>query len=171
MLYFITGLSGAGKTTIGKALVAELNARGQNNVIFLDGDQIRWAFGEMFGYSNDDRKKLALSYPRICKLLTDQGFSVVFSTISMFNEVREWNRKTIENYLEIYLKVPLSILKERNQKGLYSTDTENLMGVSAEPELPQNPDIVIENDGRFSVEECVKIILERRNQCFAHLNL
>jgi len=164
MLYFITGLSGAGKTTIGKALVAELNAHGQNNVIFLDGDQTRWVFDGLFGYSLEERKKLALSYPRLCKLLTDQGFTIVFSTISMFNEVREWNRKIIENYLEIYLKVPLEILKKRDQKGLYSSNAENLMGISAEPELPQNPDIVIENDGRFSVEECVKIILEYKSQ-------
>lgn len=162
ILYWITGLSGAGKTTIGIALYYELK-KTKNNVILLDGDILKTIIGESIGYSEEERRKRAKKYAQFCKMLTDQGMIVICCTIAMFDEVREWNRDNNRGYIEVYLKVPLEVLEERDQKGMYSKQKEgkfhNLTGIDIKAEFPQNSDIVIENDGRYSVEECVNRIL------------
>lgn len=161
-VYWITGLSGAGKTTIGKLLYEKLK-EGKDNVVFLDGDILREIFGGDLGYSVEDRKKSAMRNSRICKELSEQGIDVVCATISMFKECRDWNRKNIENYKEIYIKVPIEKLIERNQKGLYSMalkgEIKNVMGVDMDFEEPQNPDIVILNDDSLEPLNIIKKII------------
>jgi len=147
MVYWITGLAGAGKTSVGEVLVNLLRKK-NNNVIFLDGDILREVFGNSFGYSNEERKKLAFVYARLCKMLAEQGQIVVCCTIAMFDAVREWNFINIRNYTEIYLKVPFSVLKTRNKKGLYSEFEKE-----PEFEYPKNPHLTIDGDGTFTPSE------------------
>ncbi len=162
-VYWITGLSGAGKTTIGKSLYKKLKSR-NDGVVFLDGDILRDVFGNSHGYSVEERKSLAMTYSRMCKMLVEQGLTVICCTISMFHEVRSWNRKNIPNYIEVYLRVSLSVLKERDQKGLYSDIEQgnifDLVGIDIKMEEPESPDIVIDNDGGFSINECINMITE-----------
>ena len=162
ILYWITGLSGAGKTTIGNALYYELKKK-NNNLVILDGDILKKLVGDSLGYSKEDRKKRAYYYSNLCKTLTDQGISVIICTIAMYDEVREWNRKHIERYVEVFLKVDKKVLIQRDRKGLYSGQTsgkvKEVAGMDLEVEFPKNPDIVIENDGTKSVEECVEQIV------------
>lgn len=161
-LYWVTGLSGAGKTTIGTLLYQHLRERYPNTVIF-DGDMLRQAFGNDLGYSREDRFACAMRYARLCKLLVDQGMFVVCCTISMFDEVRKWNRENIGNYTEIYVEVPMEVLQKRNQKGLYSGvksgDAAQVVGMDLELELPKKPDIVIRNDGSRTPEELLGEVL------------
>ena len=100
-VYWITGLSGAGKTTIGTALYRQLKGN-MDNVVLLDGDAIRKALGNDLGYSDAERRKVAYRNGGICKLLSDQGIHVVCCTISMYDEVRNWNRKNIEELRGVY---------------------------------------------------------------------
>lgn len=162
-LYWVTGLSGAGKTTIGTLLYKHLKEQYPNTVIF-DGDMLRQAFGNDLGYSREDRFACAMRYARLCKLLVDQGIFVVCCTISMFDEVRNWNRENIENYTEIYVEVPMEVLQKRNQKGLYSGvksgDAAQVVGMDLELELPKKPDIIIRNDGSRTPEELLREVLE-----------
>ncbi len=157
-LYWITGLSGAGKTTVGTLLYDKIRQT-KSNVVILDGDTLREVFGGDLGYTEDDRRKSAGRNSRICRMLTEQGIDVVCCTISMFDEVREWNRNNIENYREIYLKVSDEVLRERNQKGLYETSQNKLVGFGVKMEEPKNPDMVIVNDGGLSPEEIAQRIL------------
>ena len=102
-------------------------------------------------------------------MLSEQGIHVVIATISMFNEVREWNRKNIVDYVEIYIKVPLKILIKRDQKNLYSNNADNVMGFNVDAEEPLNPDITLLNDGSKSSEEItsqLKILIKK----IIHLN-
>ena len=119
-LYWVTGLSGSGKTTISKNFYKEIK-KNNKNVIFLDGDIMRNILN-MGGNSYDKKSRLniAMLYARFAKLITDQGIDVVFATISMFHTVREWNKININNYIEIYLKVPFDILEKRDKHKLYS---------------------------------------------------
>ena len=162
-LYWITGLSGAGKTTIGNALYYELKKK-QDNLIILDGDILKNLVGNSLGYSQSDRKKRAYYYSNLCKTLTDQGISVIICTIAMYDEVRDWNRANIEKYVEIFLNVNKDILMKRDRKGLYSGQSagkiENVAGMDQDVEFPKNPDIIIENDGTITVSDCVNKIME-----------
>lgn len=152
---WITGLSGSGKTTIGKIVVEQLRSKGLG-VVFLDGDVLRHVLDAEDRHSIKDRKKLALTYSKLCKMFADQNLNVVCSTVSMFDEVRDLNRQSIPDYLEIYLKVPFDILMKRDQKGLYSGakkgDIRNLVGVDMAFEEPKAPDLVIVNDGTDTPE-------------------
>ena len=73
---------------------------------------------------------------------------MVLCTISMFRKVRDWNRQNINKYKEIYIEVPMEVLEQRNQKGLYQSGSD-VAGVDLEAELPGNPDLVLKNDGRL----------------------
>lgn len=165
-VYWVTGLSGAGKTTIGRLLYQVIKEKEQHTVFF-DGDDLRTVFGDDLGYSREDRLKCAMRYSRLCSLLASQDMNVVCCTISMYDSVRNWNRNNIQGYREIYIKVPMCVLQTRNQKGLYSAagreNNVSLVGVTYEMEEPQNPDLTLVNDGIISPEEQVKRICEYWN--------
>lgn len=155
-VYWITGLSGAGKTTIGRLFYERLRKR-YVNTVFLDGDILRRVFGDDLGYTEEDRRKCAMRYSRLCALLQEQGMNVICCTISMFDSVREWNRQNIDNYREIYVKVSLETLRARDQKGLYSGKTSeqerDVAGLDFPLEEPKQPDLILSNDGGISPDE------------------
>lgn len=153
-VYFFTGLSGAGKTTIGGLFHRRLKAT-KPNVVLLDGDEIRVAFGEDVGYTQPERLRWAGRIFRVCKLLSDQGIDVVVCSIAMYESVRRWNRENIPNYKEIYIKVSRDTLLQRNQKGLY-TAGKNVVGIDLPFDEPQSPDIVVPNDGGRTPLELVE---------------
>lgn len=154
-VYWLTGLSGAGKTTIGRLWYGKLKAAGET-VIFLDGDELRQVFGDDLGFTEADRRKSAMRNARLCALLANQGFTVVCCTISMFDSVRAWNRKNIRGYFEVYIKVSMDTLRQRDQKGLYSREKQDVAGVHFQVEEPKTPDLVLENDGQRTPEEQVE---------------
>lgn len=159
---WLTGLSGAGKTTIGRLVYLELKSR-YSNIVFLDGDELREVFGHDHGHTLDDRRKAALRNARLCAMLAAQGIHVVCATISMFDECRALNRQKIKNYLEVYIEVPMEVLKKRDQKELYSRaeagDVKNVIGIDLVPEFPKSPELVIRNDGSVPPGEQAKQIV------------
>lgn len=160
-LYWITGLSGAGKTTIGSRLYYQLKPQNKNTVI-LDGDILKKIAGKDLGYKREERMERAYRYSALCKLLTDQGINVIICTIAMFDEVRDWNRKHIENYIEIFIDVGMDELKARNKKGLYSRKEKDIAGIDVEIEYPKSPDIIIKNSKSESIEKSVGRILSHK---------
>lgn len=163
VLYWITGLSGSGKTTIGNRLYYELKQE-RENVVLLDGDLLKNIVGDELGYTESDRKKRAYKYAKICKMLTDQGIIVICCTIAMYDSVREWNRKNNKAYIEVFLDVPVRVLIERDQKGIYSQyrrgEANNIAGMDLLVEYPKSPNLILKNDGSISIKECVNKILD-----------
>ena len=154
-VYFFTGLSGAGKTTIGGLLYSRMKAK-RNDVVLLDGDQLRrLSFHKKSGYTTEERRRGAYYNFEMCKMLADLGIDVVLCSISMYHDCRSWAAEHIENYREIYVKAARETLYRRDQKGLYSSGAKNVVGVDLLCEEPEAPDIVIENDGAESPEEIV----------------
>ena len=160
MVYWFTGLSGAGKTTIGRLWLEELKKRGESP-IFLDGDELRFVFGSDLGYSEQDRHKSAMRNARICEMLSKQGFTVICCTISMFDSVRDYNREHIPEYREIYVKVSYDVLKKRDQKGLYTSADSDVAGVHFNVEEPKSPDITLENNGETTPNKQIDILREK----------
>lgn len=156
-VYWLTGLSGAGKTTIGRLWYEELKKAGES-AVFLDGDELRQVFGEDLGYSQEDRRKGALRYARLCAMLAKQGVTVVCCTISMFDSVREWNRANIPGYFEVYVKAAMDTLRRRDQRGLYSGGDGSVAGVHFSVEEPKHPDLILENDGEKTPEQQIDIL-------------
>ena len=161
-VYWITGLSGAGKTTIGKLFYEKLKTE-HPNTVFLDGDMLRKVFGDDLGYTREERIKCAMRYSRLCAMLQEQGMHVVCCTISMFDCVRDWNRENINNYREIYIKVSMDTLRKRDQKGLYSgaskEERKEVAGIHVEVEEPKQPDLILWNDGDRTPAEQVEAIV------------
>ncbi len=166
-VYWITGLSGSGKTTIGKCLYQRLRELKQN-VIFLDGDMLRKVFGNNAGHSANERLELAMSYSRLCKMLSNQGIDVVCATISLFKEVHGFNRENIKNYYEIFIECDIKELIRRDKKGLYSKaikgELDNVIGVNLPYDKPGGCDLVIDNTGRNSLEEKMNMIFDLVNK-------
>lgn len=160
-VYWITGLSGAGKTTIGKAFYERLREK-YRNTVFLDGDSLRQVFGEDLGYTEEERRKCAMRYGRLCKMLQEQGINVICCTISMFDSIREWNRGNIADYVEIYVRATAETLHRRDQKGLYSASLMgkkmNVASIDFCVEEPKEPDFILDNDGEFTPKEQVEKI-------------
>lgn len=156
-VYFFTGLSGAGKTTIGRLWYEKLRESGEP-AVFLDGDELRQVFGDDLGYTEADRRRSAMRNARLCALLARQGLTVVCCTISMFDSVRAWNRENIPGYFEVYVKASMETLRSRDQKGLYSQGDRDVAGVHFQVEEPKRPDLILENDGQKTPEEQVEQI-------------
>ena len=161
-VFWITGLSGAGKTTVGQELWGRLRAAGRQ-VFFLDGDALRSAIAEDLGHTADNRRTSAMRNARLCQLLAGQGADVVCATISLFHEVQRWNRENIPGYRQIYLRVPLDELRRRNSKGIYAGthggDARDVVGLDVPAEIPEAPDLVIDNHGTIGAARAVDRIL------------
>lgn len=159
---WVTGLSGAGKTTISKLVYKALKPECANFVM-LDGDVMREVFGQNQEYHPEARKKLAMRYCRLCHMLNVQGINVICATISMFDEIREWNRKNLENYFEVYIRVPMDVLEQRHPKDLYTQarngDVQNVIGVDIKMQEPKNPDLVVENGSNATPGQLAKQII------------
>jgi len=161
-LIWITGYSGAGKTTVARVVSQELKAKGLP-VLFLDGDDLRSILGEKFGHDLDERKRLAYVYSRLCKRICDNGITVVIATVAMFESVRAENRLSNLIYLETYLDVPLDIRAERDPKGIYlaAKATGNISPTSVGFEEPSNPDIIVKNYGEITPAIAATEIVEK----------
>lgn len=161
-VYWITGYSGAGKTTIGRKLHQSLLSSSVN-CIYLDGDELREVFGLTDKYDMETRLQLAFSYAKLCKLLSQQGVDIICATVSMFNVVREWNANNIPNYVEIFIRVRKETLIMRDQKYLYSDLNEGLnqdvVGFDLVAEEPSKPNLIFDNDGLLTPDFIVEEIL------------
>ena len=156
-VYFFTGLAGAGKTTLGRLFYERLAAR-KDNVVLKDGDALRIRPEAEVDYSTEARMARAKARFAQYKEMAEQGTDVVFCSIAMYDEIRQWNRENIENYKEVYIKVPMELLYQRDQKGLYSSGRKNVVGVDLPWDEPKNADIIIENNGDETPEEIVRRI-------------
>ena len=152
---WLTGLSGAGKSTIAQELYGHLKGLGKR-VEVLDGDVIRTNLSKGLGFSKEDRDTNIRRIGFVSKLLTRNGVTVIVAAISPYREVRDEIRSEIGDFIEVFVDCPLEELVKRDVKGLYAKalagELPNFTGVSDPYEEPLNPEVSLSTDNE-SVEE------------------
>jgi adenylyl-sulfate kinase len=159
---WFTGLSGSGKTTLSKMLEADLRRRGIQKIEVLDGDVIRTHLSRGLGFSKEDRDANIKRIGFVCKLLSRNGVVAIAAAISPYREARDFNRKEIGDFVEVYCKCSLKVCIERDVKGLYrkvlAGEIKNYTGVDDPYEEPLNPEVVLETDRESAEESVIKIV-------------
>ena len=160
---WFTGLSGAGKSTLSEAVEKRLKQHGRN-VEILDGDIVRTHLSKGLGFSREDRDTNIKRIAFVCSLLTRNGVTCISAAIAPYREAREWARQEIGNFVEVYVKCPLEVCRERDVKGLYKLVDEgkikNFTGIDDPYEEPEHPELVIETD-KETIEESVNRIFAK----------
>ncbi|MCE9925852.1 MULTISPECIES: adenylyl-sulfate kinase [Aeromonas] len=151
MVIWLVGMSGAGKSTIGRSLCASLK-QDRPQTVFVDGDEIRALFRHdqiEDAYSLAGRRMNAERIQALCRWLDGQKMDVVCCILAMFPDISAENRELFSDYREIFVDVPLPVLMQRDNKGLYQAALcgrqRNVVGVDIEYCTPVAPDLVIRN--------------------------
>ena len=159
---WFTGLSCSGKSTLSKKVEVELRRRGLNKIEVLDGDVVRMNLSKGLGFSKEDRDTNIKRIGFVCKLLTRNGVIAIAAAISPYREIRDFNRREIGNFVEVYCKCPLKVCIERDVKGLYKKalagEIKDYTGVDDPYEEPLNPEVILETDRESHEESVAKII-------------
>ncbi len=164
---WLTGLSGAGKTTLATEMARELRARGVS-VEVLDGDQVRTNLSKGLGFSKEDRDTNIRRIGYVCRLLSRNGVAAIAAAISPYREARDEVRRLVEQdgaeFLEVFVTCPIDVLAERDVKGLYKKalagEIKGFTGVDDPYEEPLAPDVIIESDRELVDFSAMKIINE-----------
>ena len=160
---WFTGLSGAGKTTISKAVAQALQARGYK-VEILDGDIVRENLTKDLGFSKQDRDENIRRIGFVSQLLTRNGVIVITSAISPYREIREEVRSRIGDFVEVYVNAPLETCEQRDVKGLYKKaragEIKQFTGIDDPYEPPLNPEVECCTNAESIAQSMEKVILK-----------
>ncbi|MFM1917186.1 MAG: hypothetical protein RJB01_701 [Actinomycetota bacterium] len=163
---WLTGLSGAGKSTIADAAVRKLHAMGVHTYV-LDGDNVRHGLNKDLGFTPEDRAENVRRVAEVSKLMADAGLVVFVALVSPFKADRKAARDLFEpgQFVEAYVDTPLDVVSQRDTKGLYakaaSGDLPNLTGVGQGYEPPDAPELVLSGTGELedSVDALIQVIV------------
>jgi len=167
---WFTGLSGAGKTTISRAVAEKLRSQG-HNVEVLDGDVVRQNLTKGLGFSKPDRDENIRRIGFVSHLLTRNGVIVLASAISPYRAIRSEVRQQIGNFVEVYVNAPLAVCEARDVKGLYkrarSGEIKGFTGIDDPYEPPLNPDVECRTDKEDLAASVAKVLkkLEELGYC------
>lgn len=153
---WLTGLSGAGKTTLARQLHADLLARGLTRVEILDGDELRQTMCKGLGFSREDRDENIRRIGWLAQMLERNGVAVLVAAISPYRAARAAAQATLTRCLEVHCTAPLAVLRQRDVKGLYSRaaagELRQFTGISDPYEPPTAPAVVADSS-TATVEE------------------
>jgi len=160
---WMTGISGSGKTTI----AFELEQQFPGQVYRLDGDNLRKGLNSDLGFSAEDRSENNRRTAEVAKLMNDSGLVVICALISPFASDRAVARGIHEkdglDFMEVYIDAPLSVVEERDPKGLYkrvrSGEIKHFTGISSPYEAPEAPELHIRTD-QMSIQDSVSRLLD-----------
>ena len=155
-IIWLTGLSGAGKSTVADLLEQKLNKQDKHTFL-LDGDNLRHTLNQDLGFSDYDRNENIRRIGHVGKLMVDAGLIVIASFISPFEKQRKLTRELFEKdeYIEVFLNTPIEVCEQRDPKGLYKKARSGLIkdftGIDSAYEKPENPEITLDGE-KYSAE-------------------
>jgi adenylylsulfate kinase len=161
---WLTGLSGAGKTTLAHALSAALAVEGVRSTV-LDGDIVRQQLSRDLGFSRADRSENVRRVADLCREISESGGVAIAALISPDRDDRELAKRSVgaERFIEIYLATPLAACEARDPKGLYRRarrgDICDFTGISAPYDVPDAPALVFDTTHQ-PLAECVAATLD-----------
>ncbi|MEI8007260.1 MAG: adenylyl-sulfate kinase [Bacteroidota bacterium] len=161
---WMTGLSGAGKTTLSYAVEAALHSQGYF-VQTLDGDNVRTGINKNLGFSDADRYENIRRIAEVSKLFVNCGIITIASFISPTNEIRKMAKSIIgsEDFIEIFVNAPLDVCESRDTKGLYRKarlgEIKEFTGINAPYESPVQPELEVRTD-LLTIDESTKKIID-----------
>ena len=158
-VFWFTGLSGSGKSTIANAFAAYLHAQGIRTYL-LDGDNIRHGLNKDLGFSDEDRVENIRRIGEVARLMVDAGLVVLTAFISPFRSERDMARELFDDgeFVEIFVDTPLEVCEKRDAKGLYKKaragEIPNFTGIGSPYEPPLSPDITLDHE--WDMDDMVK---------------
>ena len=158
VLIWITGLSGAGKTSLANQIKKEIKAN-YGPTLLINGDDLRKIF-KLNKYDKSSRLKYVKQYSELVRFITNQGINVIFTVVGLFDSIRNWNRKNINNYIEIFVKADILQIKKKRKKKIYFKKKQ-IMGVQIKPEFPKKPDIILINDFKSNIKKLSKVLIKK----------
>ncbi|MCR2745063.1 adenylyl-sulfate kinase [Limnobacter parvus] len=167
-IVWLTGLSGAGKSTIACELELRLRRAGVHTCV-LDGDKLRHGLNADLGYSPQDRACNVQRTAHVAQLMADAGLLVIVAMISPYNEGRLYARSLVpsDQFLEVFVHAPLAVCEQRDPKGMYRQARlgllPNFTGIDSAYETPTQPDLVL-NTAETTVAACVQTLKMRLQQ-------
>src|SRR3989338_4782766 len=161
MVVWLTGLSGAGKTTIAEVIVRVAKPR-IPELVLIDGDVIRDLFGAGLGFDEEARKQQIGRIQRLALFLARQNVAVVVAAVYSNPDLLRWNRTNLPGYFEIYVDTPLATVEARDTKGLYSKarigEVQHVVGIDVPWHVPDSPDMVVHSAAATPESIATKII-------------
>lgn len=158
---WFTGLSGAGKSTISRAVEQELRDR-RHKVEILDGDIVRQNLTKGLGFSKEDRDENIRRIGFVAHLLSRNGVIVLVSAISPYREIRQQVKERIGDFIEVYVNAPLEVCEQRDVKGLYKKaragEIKQFTGIDDPYEAPLKPDLECRTDLETEAESVAKVL-------------
>lgn len=159
-IFWFTGLSGSGKSTVAHALEKRLHDMGRHTYV-LDGDNVRHGLNSDLGFSASDREENIRRVGEVARLFYDAGIDIIVSFISPYKKDREWVRELVgDDFIEVFMDCPLETCERRDPKGLYtkarSGEIKEFTGISAPYEAPEEPEIRIKG---VEVNKAVSMII------------
>jgi bifunctional enzyme CysN/CysC len=162
---WLTGLSGAGKSTIANLVEKKLSGLGRHTYL-LDGDNLRHGLNKDLGFTDEDRHENLRRTAEVARLMADAGLIVIVSLISPFRADRDAARAMMGEgeFLEVFVQAPLSLVESRDPKGLYAKaragEIKGFTGIDSPYEAPLNPDVVLDTDKLSATEAAEKLVGE-----------
>jgi bifunctional enzyme CysN/CysC len=165
MLVVVTGLSGAGKSTMANLVEKKLAALGRHTFL-LDGDNVRHGLNRDLGFTEADRIENIRRVGEVARLMADAGLIVLTAFISPFRAERHMVRRMIPEgeFFEIFVDTPLAEAEKRDAKGLYAKaragEIKNFTGIDSPYEEPEAPELVVDTE-EHSAEECAALVVAK----------
>jgi adenylyl-sulfate kinase len=163
LVIWLTGLSGAGKTTIATELERQLFRSGRHTYL-LDGDILRRGLCSDLGFTADARRENIRRAGEVAALFADAGVMVIAAFISPFRADRQLARAMVPpgSFIEVFVNAPLEVCEQRDVKGLYARARANQLkeftGISAPYEAPQHPEIELHTEQLTAVESVARVM-------------
>jgi len=158
-VFWFTGLSGSGKSTIANAFASHLHIQGIRTYL-LDGDNIRHGLNKDLGFSDTDRVENIRRIAEVARLMVDAGLVVLTAFISPFRSERDTARELFDEgeFAEIFVDTPIEICEKRDAKGLYKKaragEIPNFTGIGSAYEPPLSPELILDHE--WDMDEMVK---------------